>query len=845
MPRRVLLLLVLLLGAAAPCEAHAAERGRVVSAALAQAARALQSGEDAVRLRGERLGSARAALPGRARRPYVRHDGRLQVQVRVTPGADPHEVAVTLRSLGGRVERLHAPAGLLQATVPPDALDRLAADAAVAAVRPPRYAYPQAGQVLTLGAGSPVAACLPGGGTCAGGVNAYRARTRYGSGGYSAVAGRRIRVGVVSDGVAGLGQSVLSGDLPAGVTVRSFIDPPGDAVQSTGCTPSAEGRALLEIIHDLVPDAEIYFAAVETDLDYIAAVEWLATQVDVIVDDIAFFNAGPYDGSADVARVRTRAAEGGVTYVAAVGNSAPLHHRSDFVPTSSPFESSPVAHSFPGRGLRMPVDVVPGGQARVFLQWDGTPFDRAATDFDLLAFTSEAGPVLADVSDAAQTGAPGQTPTESVFLDNSEGEGTATFWIQVDYCGPTRDGRCTGDSPPSDVTFRVFVAGDAMALDSIDRVEDGSVPNGPDALGIVTTGAVNVSSGVLRDYSSRGEIGVGGTEVKPTVVGPDGVFTTVSNVAGLGGGSDDFRGTSAAAPHIGAVAAMVIAADPTLGSEAVRNALIAAASHAGSPNNERGHGLVDAVGAVSPLVDRDESFVLAPLPLGAVEEATSPTARVTLAEFSLGLTSGSTVAVHGLTASVRLGNSSASADSGTSGHERADLRQACVMEVTSGVDLGCGQFGSDDGRLLVVFGAPLPVTAGASVTLRLVYDLAVQPAETTAVAGRIGGAAVALAGLVVVGLLGRRDARGRRLVVVAIASLALSCGGGTSAQGPACPAPAAADAIGATEPLGGSTVAFSIRPLEPGDVIAVRGGAPVVPGTADPSGTRTVTVARP
>lgn len=871
----------------------------VVDSRLRAAAEALAKGADPAALRApidQRAPRVRRHLPGGALRPYVRADGRLQVHVQVRPGEDAAALADVLRARGVSVERVRPEDGMIQALVAPDALGQLAADRRVAAVRPPHYASPQIGSVTTEGDQVPLA-------TAPGAIDAVTARTRLGAGGYSARLGRRIRVGVVSDGVAGLGRSKLSGDLPRdlieGVTARSFIDT-GSLVQSSppDCLVQAEGRALLEIVHDLVPDAQLFFAAVETDLDYLDAVAWLRSQVDVIVDDIAFFNAGPYDGSSAVARVRTDSVAAGVAYAAAVGNSGQGHHRSVFSPDPSGPDSGTIgsiAHIFPppNGSKRLPVTVVPFGQAVVFLQWNGTPFQGATSDFDLVAFSDTGG--LVDASLDLQAGRPGDTPTEAVLLDNSRRGTAQTFGVQVQFCGQTTLQRTCNPTPlpPSAPTFEIFVVGgSASPLAPGDLVREGSIPNGPDAASIITAGAVKWSTGALEPFSSFGSpVPPDPLDVKPTVVGPDGVSTTVDNVRGLGGAGAPFFGTSAAAPHVGAVAAMLLALRPDLApgpadtaGRAIRQQLAATAlqlAGLAASNNQTGFGRVNAVTAVNgtpngsllipatTLVTQDGGFTIIAGPLSSAGiSAAADEPGVPIASFTLSNASGAgPVAIYGVTATA----------SGTSGDEWADLLQACVRVAGAASPLGCGTFDADNGRLRVLFttsGAPSPVTLalGGTQTFEVVYDFAVKPAGTTIVARASSPGTVALAtlapaaggvlalgaGLICLQPWSRAGRRRRRGLLVAVALLAVSCGGssGSSAPlaplAPTCRAPTAANALGASKTVAAGPVDFSLLPLEPGDVIALRpnGGPdplddqPVVPtGAAVPG--RTVTVQRP
>ena len=104
----------------------------------------------------------------------------------------------------------------------------------------------------------------------------------------SASTGTGVRVGVISDGIAGLAASQLSNDLGP-VTSQSFR---ADLNLNAG----PEGTAMLEIVHDLAPGAELWFANAGTTVEFANAVAFLAGNVDVVVDDLRSFG-GPYDGT--------------------------------------------------------------------------------------------------------------------------------------------------------------------------------------------------------------------------------------------------------------------------------------------------------------------------------------------------------------------------------------------------------------------------------------------------------------------------------------------------------------------------------------------------------------------
>src|SRR5207245_1183026 len=91
-----------------------------------------------------------------------------------------------------------------------------------------------------------------------------------------------------------------------GIIAQSFpasspnLEPPAT---DTTSGLAAEGTAMLEIVHDLAPGAQLYFAnaADGTSLSFEQAVDYLAANTDVSVDDIGFIVSDssttyPFDG---------------------------------------------------------------------------------------------------------------------------------------------------------------------------------------------------------------------------------------------------------------------------------------------------------------------------------------------------------------------------------------------------------------------------------------------------------------------------------------------------------------------------------------------------------------------
>jgi hypothetical protein len=98
---------------------------------------------------------------------------------------------------------------------------------------------------------------------------------------YPDLTGAGMKIGVISSGFntkGGYDADMASGDLPSDVVV----------LQESPFPTRDDGRAMLQLIHDLTPDATLYFhSAVGGPFDFALAVQRLADEgCDVIVDDV-------------------------------------------------------------------------------------------------------------------------------------------------------------------------------------------------------------------------------------------------------------------------------------------------------------------------------------------------------------------------------------------------------------------------------------------------------------------------------------------------------------------------------------------------------------------------------
>ena len=234
--------------------------------------------------------------------------GRLQVYIHVSAtDADP---VSELSSLGAIIERQDDSGLLVQAKVHLKILPQIGLLEYVVSATLPKYGQTNVGSRLTQGDAL---------------LDFDDLRADLG------VSGSGVTVGVISDGIFGLADAIVSGDLPATTLNR---DADGNLESGFGQEPGAEGVALLEIVHDIAPGVLLRFANFSTSLEFNAAVDFLAANSDVVIDDIAWFGFA-YDQSSS-ASLNTAAELNRSTnpirgYYTSVGNQALRHYQATFV----------------------------------------------------------------------------------------------------------------------------------------------------------------------------------------------------------------------------------------------------------------------------------------------------------------------------------------------------------------------------------------------------------------------------------------------------------------------------------------------------------------------------------
>ncbi len=496
-------------------------------------------------------------VAGRFSSPFLKVDpgGRVQVEVTVT---DTSEASLdALRAHGLDIEIVNREFKIVQGWVAVEKLEVLAGEGAVKRIRPPSYGRSRK---------------AAGGQTRTGSVNTQgdavhrcdQARAM----GYT---GAGVKVGVVSDGVDGLAQSQASGNVGSVQVLSGGV---GD-----------EGTAMLEIIADCAPGAALAFSSGLTRLAFIESVNALRSAgASIIVDDLGFVEE-PYFQDGLIA-LNDRVAGAAVLRISAGGNDATGHYQAPFNPGRVDVQGT--RHNF-GAGTTRMRFTASQGPLTIILQW-GNRFGAAADDYDLYAFQAGTDE-LAGSSIVEQNG--DDDPVESIDLN-----------CPSPICGgDIQISRFAGAATP----LKVFCFGCDFAEFN---TPEGSIfghPSVPEVLAVAASRASEPTA--LEPFSSRGDVTIlfPSPEVrsKPDLTGVDGVLTSRP-------GFDPFFGTSAAAPHVAGVAALVAEANPSyvlgfpIPSLFFANAMRGTSTDLGAGGRDTGFGfgLADALTAVQAEEDK-------------------------------------------------------------------------------------------------------------------------------------------------------------------------------------------------------------------------------------------------
>ncbi|ADJ27860.1 S8 family peptidase [Nitrosococcus watsonii] len=380
------------------------------------------------------------------------------------------------------------------------------------------------------------------------------------------VTGKGVRVAVLDRGFQGY-QDLLGVELPAEVTTKNFNL--GEGFEGT-----RHGTAVTEILYDMAPEVEFTLIAVSTELEYMAALDWLRAQgVSIVSFSLGFDNLGPLDGRSPVSAAASRLFdEADILFVAAAGNEQQNYWSGLF----NDLDGNG-AHDFNAQDEGLGVQLRGGDGVRVILNWDDwgedPAYPHADQDYDLYIFCPGAVRFSPDNACASsrnfQTGQLGQEPLEQVFFAAPE---TGEYNIFV-----VRGSPGTGER-----LLRLFVGGsqgEAFLMEYQNTASTLVLPS--DGRSVFAVGAMDIGTQQLAPESSLGP--TWDDRIKPDIVAPDGVTT-----AALGA----FFGTSAATPHVAGAGTLLKSQDPNRSAQDLKLLLQQASTDraVGGKDNEYGSG---------------------------------------------------------------------------------------------------------------------------------------------------------------------------------------------------------------------------------------------------------------
>ena len=429
--------------------------------------------------------------------------------------------------------------------------------------------------------------------------------------------GTGIKIGVLSNGVASLAQSQALGDLGP-VTIL-----PGQA--GTG----DEGTAMLEIIHDLAPGAQLYFATANTGITVFAQnIRDLRTAgCDIIVDDVFYFVETPFqDGQSAptntnggvVTQAVNDVTAAGAMYFSSAGNSGNQTQgtsgvwEGDFVDggaAATPLPSPTPAlrlHNFGGQNFNV-LNVANTG-APVSLYWSD-PLGASSNDYDLFRLNSTGTTVQASSTNI-------QSGTQDPYEQVTQATGSRLVIVKK----PTAADRflhLNTNRGQLSIHTNGQTHGHSQAADAFSCAATPAVGPFPNPFNSANVTETFSSDGPRRvffqgngtpytpgNFSSTGGV----VRQKPDITAADGV-----QVTGVGGFGSPFFGTSAAAPHAAAIAGLIKSANPSFTPAQIRTALTSTAIDimAAGVDSVSGAGIINAFAATNSLGVAGTAFLQA------------------------------------------------------------------------------------------------------------------------------------------------------------------------------------------------------------------------------------------
>lgn len=532
----------------------------------------------------------------------------VQVEI-ISTRSDFKKINELVTDVGGWSTGALPKQGMLQAWLPIHSLVKLASYEEISYITQPQSAAP-VGQFLQEGS------------FVTEGLSAINGHV-WQQGGYT---GKGVKIGIIDLEFQGY-LPLMGNELPINITVKNFVDGQTDTQINTTGGPHGTGCA--EIVHDIAPEATLYFAKIATITDLNEAVDWfIQEQVKVISISTVWWNESPGDGTGALVDIVNKAYNAGIFWAQAAGNERQRHWAGSF---SDP--DNDTVHNFTNEDEvnvilssdGSPTLISAGTTIRLFLSWDDWNFVNQDYELILARWNGIQWERVA-ISENPQSGETGQAPTEGIIFTTSALD--SNYGVVIKQFASNRA-----------VHFNLFMP----AFDRLDQrfttyTAASSIANPADAANAITVAAIRrpITPYEQAVYSPEGPTnGAGGTETggfaKPDIA----AFAYVSTQS-YGGGESRFLGTSPAAPHVAGAAALILSAYSDYTPMQIRTFLQGRAVDMGASGLDTiyGYGLLNlgappAIATNTPTATPTSTIAPSATPTATPLSTPSPTSTIT------------------------------------------------------------------------------------------------------------------------------------------------------------------------------------------------------------------------
>lgn len=368
--------------------------------------------------------------------------------------------------------------------------------------------------------------------------------------------GRGMRVGILDQGFGGFASFESENDVVINLS-------PGEDPTAINDDAIIHGTNVIRVIHSIAPSVEFYACRYFSFDEFVSCIDWMRRSEVHIINHSAGVPARPLNGANQWALEVERIARDEILWVNSAGNFANGFFSDDFTDTNGNN-----FHEYRGvSGVVERLDIASTDQeyGRVMLSWERLDGQADNTiNLDLYAIDS-LGNYTSSIN--IQEGAPDDEALEYLQIDMRQ-----PFQIQIQRIDHT------DEFVP--VRFYLFVEFAAIPTGR----SQGSIIAPGDSLYSLTVGAMQ--GRLVAPYSSQGPIDNG--VLKPDLVAPGEILLSNGEV---------FVGTSAAAPVVAGVAALIWEINPELTRtqifELIRGSMTSDDTLLPGPDTTFGFGILD------------------------------------------------------------------------------------------------------------------------------------------------------------------------------------------------------------------------------------------------------------